>query len=355
MRTERYLTFLAGHIPGSIETFRMGYFIIDEDRCLNYNYKSTECHNCRNSCPRGCWDETGQTLPERCNSCGLCLSVCPVDAIGVEGLPVSAWKEATERTEGTLHLSCRRYGTGPWSCLGFLNARDLVALAWPTAVQGRDVYVYSSNCQECRAPVSESLEREMARANRFLARLGSGRVLQGEQPPVSEKENMAMDRRSFFTSLFSTGVETARNVMWPEADAAPLPKARWRSEVLQGRSGVELVENQEVFPTLEIAPGCIACALCAKICPMQAISGIENETGVELWHAPLLCTGCGLCIAHCPVNAITLASEGKAVKQLLRTAEFPHCNECGQPFKPAGQQLTCFECLLKGRQSIFGP
>ena len=76
---------------------------------------------------------------------------------------------------------------------------------------------------------------------------------------------------------------------------------------------------------------------------------------MELWQEPLLCTGCGLCVVHCPVDCITLAQEGPANKQKLIVQDFPRCNECGEIFKPAGQQLTCFECLLKGRQSIFGP
>ena len=334
----------------------MGFFVIDEDRCLNYNYKKTECHNCRNICPRQCWDEAGRTTPENCDGCGLCQSVCPVDAIGVEGIPGRAWTGLIAREPRSLHLSCRRYGTGPWSCLGFLNARDLVAMAWFAGDQApRDIYVYHSHCRECRPAVAESLEREMASANLFLARFGSGGIMSGEKPPPPETETKAMNRRSFFSSLLSTGVETARNVMWPEEGVVSLPKARDRAQHLQGRTDGALEESQEVFPTLAVAPSCIACGLCAKICPVQALTSVEEPSCLELWQEPLLCTGCGLCAAHCPTQSITVLPAGKAAKQKLIVQDFPHCNECGEIFKPAGLQLTCFECLLKGRQSIFGP
>lgn len=282
--------------------------------------------------------------------------MCPVDAIGVEGIPVPEWKELVECGNGPLHLSCRRYGTGRWSCLGFLNARDLVALAWPAADrEPRDVFVYSSHCRECRPAVAESLAREMAAANRFLARFGCDRVLTGHKPPPPERDIRAMDRRSFFASLLSTGIETARNVMWPEDGAVPLPKAHWRAQLLRGRNPGETAAAQDTFDSLAVASHCIACGLCAKICPVHAITAEEDDASMELWHEPLLCTGCGLCIAHCPVDAVTIVREGQAAKQRLIVQEFPRCNECGALFKPAGQQLTCFDCLLKGRQSIFGP
>src|SRR5664280_139569 len=109
--------FSAGHPKSYSETNFMGFFAIDEDRCLNYNYKISGCRRCRDICPQSCWDEAGRAEPERCDACGLCQAVCPVDAIGVEGISVTAWNEAAGRS-GDLQLSCRRYGGGPWACLG---------------------------------------------------------------------------------------------------------------------------------------------------------------------------------------------------------------------------------------------
>ena len=333
----------------------MGLFIIDDDRCLNYNYKKTECHNCRDICPQSCWDADGRLLTERCNGCGLCQSVCPVDAIGVEGLPVSAWNELIARTEGPLHLSCRRLGTGKWSCLGFLNAQDLVALAWPQQQTMREVFLYIDQCRDCRPEVGDRLSREMAAANRFLARAGGEWIVSGSKPPLPESETRAINRRSFFNSLLATGMETARNVMWPESDVAPLPKAVWRSNLLQGRSFANSDEIQDVFSTLTVTKDCIACGLCAKICPVQSLTSVEKEAYIELWHEPLTCTGCGLCAVHCPVDCLTLRPSGQTGRQKLIVQEYPRCNECGEIFRPAGLQLTCFDCLMKGRQDIFGP
>lgn len=332
----------------------MSFIALDKDHCLHYNYKMTECHSCRKVCPRQCWNDAGEAVPERCDSCGLCLSVCPVDAIGIEGIPLSAWQELVRSGTGDLHLSCRRHGDGPWACLGFLNARELVALAWGAGEGGsRNVFLHVSACQECRPAVAESLTGAMEAADGFLTLFRSGRILpEAGSPPHTEE---ALNRRSFFTSLFSAGVQTARNVLWPEDGTAPLPKSQWRAGIFRGRPlpGAEI--TQEVFPAMSVESSCLACGLCAKLCPTQAITAEEDSRGLVLWHEPLLCTGCGLCAAHCPESSIALLSIGPAQKRKLIAQDFPRCNECGGVFKPAGRQLTCFDCLLKGRQSVFGP
>jgi NAD-dependent dihydropyrimidine dehydrogenase PreA subunit len=348
--------FLAGHPPGCSETFHMAYFSIDTDRCLNYNYKKADCRRCREICPRQCWDQNDNPLVERCDSCGLCQSVCPVDAIAVEGQSFAAWTEMLEAADKTLHLSCEKFGSGPWPCLGFLNARDLVALAWRRNDQPpQDLFLYTGHCYECRPTVADHIEAETAKANRFLARFNAGLILPGDAPPPSYRDSKTIDRRSFFRSLVSTGLETTRNVLWPEAEIRPLAKVAWRTGLLQGRTAEILTLIQEVFPTLTISADCIACGFCAKICPTQAISAEESAVSLTLSHQPLGCTECGLCVEHCPGNAIRIEPAGEATARVLITKDFPRCNECGKVFKPAGQQLTCFDCLMKGRQSVFGP
>lgn len=51
----------------------------------------------------------------------------------------------------------------------------------------------------------------------------------------------------------------------------------------------------------QIGNGCIGCTLCAKNCPVRAISGEPKQRHVI---DPGLCVGCGLCGRLCPRQAV---------------------------------------------------
>jgi len=56
---------------------------------------------------------------------------------------------------------------------------------------------------------------------------------------------------------------------------------------------------------------CIACGICAKICPDSAanLKRIKGEMKAEINYD--YCKGCGLCAKECPVKAIRMDAENK--------------------------------------------
>lgn len=54
---------------------------------------------------------------------------------------------------------------------------------------------------------------------------------------------------------------------------------------------------------------CIACGICAKICPDSAaeLVNIKGKTKAQIKYD--YCKGCGLCAKECPVKAIRMERE----------------------------------------------
>lgn len=68
---------------------------------------------------------------------------------------------------------------------------------------------------------------------------------------------------------------------------------------LQGRCPAGVCFKQ---PQFVITAKCVGCGLCARQCPVQAISGaLKSQHHIN----PALCVKCGLCASLCPVHAIT--------------------------------------------------
>jgi 2-oxoacid:acceptor oxidoreductase delta subunit (pyruvate/2-ketoisovalerate family) len=50
---------------------------------------------------------------------------------------------------------------------------------------------------------------------------------------------------------------------------------------------------------------CVKCATCWAYCPTQCILEKKNYFDANLW----ICKGCGICARECPQNAITMVEE----------------------------------------------
>lgn len=75
-------------------------------------------------------------------------------------------------------------------------------------------------------------------------------------------------------------------------------------------SPMQPVATTNYIPKVTLDP-CVGCGKCAKVCPILAISMIEQEPGAsgKKKHPVIdeeICLGCGVCARNCPTKAITL-------------------------------------------------
>lgn len=132
--------------------------------CLNNRYKKMECQRCRRICPQGCINSALEFDLTNCDECGMCLSDCPAEAIAGEGYSQTSICEILASANSPLWLSCSRQDKqSSWPCLGFLEARLLLAFVFSGKNSNRQIVVDNRFCFDCKPKVASYLQ-EMFRA-----------------------------------------------------------------------------------------------------------------------------------------------------------------------------------------------
>ncbi|MDR3565152.1 MAG: 4Fe-4S dicluster domain-containing protein [Negativicutes bacterium] len=321
---------------------------IDLERCLNSMYKKAACQRCRRQCPSGSIDATLAVDRKDCNECGMCLAICPSEAIWGEQYSRQALDDLFVDDSSPLVLACRRQSAeSPWPCLGFLDPRLLLSLVASGGDGGRKVVLDDQSCSGCKEGVAEYLRQLADDVNQLLSQAEKPLVESGEAARRVARREKTVSRRDFFTQLLGATVTTVREVMATNIDGGqPLPRQALFTKYA-GALSMPAAVTTKLFHNICINEKCQACGFCARICPVKAISIQDHGAALDFYHLPQKCTGCGVCVAHCPVMALSLTTaEQMAVYHVGRT-ELPRCTKCGELYQPSGNQPVCLECLLK--------
>ena len=322
--------------------------MVDQELCLNFNYKKMQCCKCQESCHAGCIDDNLQIKSADCNQCGLCLTACPTGAVAVAGYTNKELAELRGQAP-QIGIVCRKNNSdSPWPCLGFVDGQLLLGLI----AEDKEVVIDTTSCEGCKPDVAVYLKMVVDQTNEILraARRNSVR-----QEKVSVKiQEKGISRRAFFGQLLGAAVETVREVARP-SDSSPerLERSALRDKVKNVFAETNLHQPVAVFTGLSISSQCQGCGICTKFCAPKAITSIDRGTEIDLFHEPLGCTGCGVCAAHCPVQAISLGTADVLVRHKVITAQLPRCSNCGALYQPVNNAVVCLECMLKHNHAVF--
>jgi ferredoxin len=319
---------------------------VDRQLCLTDNYKRIACRRCTDVCPAGCIDGDRRVDAGRCDDCGLCLAVCPVDAVAGGDFPRTPLDRVLADPEAPVVFACRRRRSdSPWPCLGFLDGRLLLALAGSGRDGARLLAVDDSDCADCRPAVAANLDEALTETDRLLKAAGKPALIRGEEAALRISQERPISRRTFFATLLGATVDTVREVVTAGAPGGErLPRQDWFARHAGQFSGGA---PSPFFAALTIGDDCLACGLCSRICPRKALTADEQGDRLDFFYHPARCSGCGLCAAHCPQGALTVASPGKPEPYHVARRFLPRCQSCGQVYQPVGNQPVCIECLLK--------
>jgi ferredoxin len=325
-----------------------GAVAIEPGLCLNSLYKKTACRRCHEICPSLCIDAALGIDQNRCSECGLCLAICPAEAVLGENFPRQSLDSLIADSGSPLVLTCRRRDSmSPWPCLGFLDTRLLMVLVGSGKDGLRQVAVDDQSCGGCKPGVAAYLRELADEVGRLLSPSGASLLIRGEAAGKVERREKTVTRRDFFTQLLGATIGTVREVVAFDAGGgAPLPRQALFERYAE-RLNLVAAGTTKLFTNIRIADGCQACGFCSRICPAKAISIEDHGATLDFYHTPQKCTGCGLCAAHCPVEALSVVAAERLAVYHVATTALPRCTKCGQLYQPSGNQPVCLECLLK--------
>lgn len=322
---------------------------IDRELCLNDNYKKVHCQKCRDYCPVNCIDEALQIQSNLCNQCGLCIAACPTEAVAGIHYSNREWEQlAVEKPP--LLLACRKQNSeSSWPCLGFLESRALVALAY-----GKQLIIDDRLCRTCKAGVQAHLDNAITQANGVLSFYGNTLIQSGEGAAQVKRNDKTVSRRAFFSAMFGAAVSTVREVTFPtDGRAERLERQKLISATLSSPPSALLPEGTQAFSGIAVSDACQACGMCAKFCTAKAITITDRTDELEIYHEPVKCSNCELCVVHCPAQAIQLSGARQLGRYKVITAKLPRCSSCGHLYQPINNQPVCLECMLKNRTQMI--
>lgn len=347
-------------------------------RCVNRRHAGAQCVKCAAACPAQAITLVGQEprLDEAaCVRCGICLAVCPTDALSgardyesrlvetVANLPLEPVALVCAAHPTPASATARvRAAVQHRRCLGALAPAYLLELS---AGGCRPLWVDDSPCERCSIGAAQAVLREAVEAARALlhaAGCAPAIMLHSEQPqdcdtrtvrvPLYDGAQPAMSRRSFL-ARFRPSQGTTES---PEEDVEDwlqrgvpvsmrlpqeVPASRRRLLAAVTRLGAAVgsqgTAKGEVPLRSVTVDGerCSACGLCARFCPTGALQFTAGEGGFQLALQPAACVDCGVCAAACPEGAVV---PGAAVDygafvtdEVVRLAEGPlvRCTSCG--------------------------
>lgn len=189
--------------------------------------------------------------------------------------------------------------------------------------------------------------------------LGPDRLAAGAPPqdtlpgPLLDERKPPVDRRAAL-GLPALGLRR------PEADAGrPTQEADPHARLLESLAAAGIVAAHLPSPARDLAAsGCIACGVCVRACPHDALRLTHSGSTSTLRHDASACQGEGECVSLCPADALEpvgFLDWGAALERrhsVLARVPTRTCPRC-QTRSPDDGKPLCPECTAR-RQDPFG-
>lgn len=354
------------------------------ERCVRYRYSYSECSCCADACPHEAirlFDAGVEVLAGRCQSCALCVAVCPTEALTEKSVSAKTLLDIAA-DEKQLTIACAPSGIkgdAVVPCLGAINPVILADLSRRgIALQ----LAGTEHCAECaHAAKGPDLIQLHLAAREILCSAGSGGeraalTLQDAESRKSLKNDGGHDaaRRNLFRRFIGRGIN---QVMTEVADMPPAPLKAIRAaapflperkEILNAlyvEHGDEPVRvaRHPALPAedLRITSGCTYCEACIRVCPTGALQLLENNSAWRVIFFNERCVACDVCSEVCQPKVLRQCETedicvNKQKARVLIGLPKQRCVRCDRVFVNDGNASICPICSGDDDDfvSIFG-
>lgn len=344
--------------------------VLKSQNCIRNISPRSRCSCCSDVCPvNGVKLTSVGIIIEDCIGCGLCVGVCPGQALG---LPTVDWiGETWGGGGGEIFFHCKKIKaesqlnsrgiTVP--CLGAVPVECYVSLA----ANYSSVYLYQpQSCGQCEIKNGLPMFEASVESAKQLLQLfdvherliiHSNEALSGFLP--GRETARALDRRSFL-SMIALNMRRAPAAIIEIA--TPVPGTVFSGNQLNRRkelisalkqlalraSGSPPVSLPIITP--QIQQSCYFCGACAKLCPAGALRQSEVADVVLLEINPSLCRACNLCFNICPQGAIAFSPAVDTQDllsekfKILSAGEQKKCSNCESGYVANSLAEVCLRC-----------
>lgn len=304
---------------------------VDRDRCSGFD----RCGICASVCPMDAINARqglAEITASACDSCALCVSACPPGAIHLGGAaPAQIESQIAQLLEAPIPpgivFACSKAATlagnelNDWPVVE-LPSLEIMTPGWlmQTLLEGAPTIRLTTCASGCCAAWREG-GRYLDLCKQLLA-----------VPANDATATFSLDRGTPDANAPRTETHVTDPVTFvePAATVSALEKLG---------STITLVHPGSPLGLLACEPGCTACTACAIVCPTGALFAEESENGIRVLHDPSRCTGCGLCVPTCPEQVLRL-ERGIDTGRLesgpiqLAAAQGGRCARCREPLPP---------------------
>ena len=306
---------------------------LNESRCLNRRNRFEPCNLCEEICTLRALN-INAGLPvinaKNCDSCGLCASVCPSEALTLRDYKIFRDLAVNDIAK------CKNCG-GIY-CFKALSPELLAAVI----LVNPDIN-FVMPCDNCELDKKIS-GKNLDTALNFLDSFG---ILHNITITRDENFENELSRRDLLASFFTLGKNKSSNILEDVFMHTKNDIFLARKFLIDRLNNFNGEIESGVFYNFTVSENCNICGLCEGLCPSKSWQ-IEKKNGrAQLKFYIENCTGCMLCVKKCPVSAINLREKisWPPESELKHEINMTRCRHCGMYFiKSKPDQELCISC-----------